>query len=361
MNEPRRVSGWAAIARFGGVGDNLMAAVALPGLKRKYGRVEVITGGNQAVVFENNPHIDKLAVTEPDTIPNAAPDQWQGWFRRRSVEYDFFANLSHTCETMRALMPTQTQFWWPASFRREFCKASYLETVLDVCGLPHEFGPLFFPTAQELEQARETKRDIGGKVIAWIISGTRIDKLHPNAPSIIARLVREVAPVVMLGAPAPHRDFAVAKSIQEDVIRQNGSDRGLFLGLSASMEAQNWPIRRVLAFSQVCDIVIGPDTGPMWAVAFEPNAKVLLLSHASVENVSKHWVNTVTLHADSARVPCWPCHQLHDTGDTCTPNKEKNAAACISDISVPVVVDTAMGLLGEGNGQRRLIRGDSGA
>ena len=86
------------------------------------------------------------------------------------------------------------------------------------------------------------------------------------------------------------------------------------------------------------DVVITPDTGPAWACALEPMPKIALLSHASAENITKHWLNTTTLHADQNRVPCWPCHKLHDTKDTCVENKEKNGAACISDISVETIM-----------------------
>ena len=73
-------------------------------------------------------------------------------------------------------------------------------------------------------------------------------------------------------------------------------------------------------------------------VRLEPMPKIALLSHASAENITKHWLNTTTLHADQNRVPCWPCHKLHDTKDTCVENKEKNGAACISDISVETIM-----------------------
>ena len=354
----RRPNGWAGLARFGGVGDNLIAAVALPGLKKKYGRVEVVTSNPQGIVFEGNPSIDKLSITDKDTIPISPPEAWQGWFNKRAVEYDFFIHLSHSCETLRALLPTQTQFWWPAEWRRKFCDHNYLETVLDICGLPHEFGPLFFPTVEEKVQAFETKQKVGSPCIGWVISGTRIDKAYPHSPTVIAKLIREVAPVVMLGAPLPSQNFHMAQGIQADVQRANGSDAGLHLALSPNAERPTWPIRRVLAFAQVCDIVISPDTGPAWATAFEPNAKVMLLSHASVENITKHWVNTVSLHADDT-VPCWPCHQLHSTGETCTPNPEKTAAACISSISPDTIVAHVKRILNDG--ERRLICGKSGA
>ena len=337
----RRLNGWAGLARFGGVGDNLIVACALPGLKKKYGKVEVISGPPQSIVFENNPYVDKLSVTQKDSIPNSNPDEWQGWFRRRAHEYDFFIHLSHSCETLTALLPSQTQFWWPAEWRRKFCNKNYLENVLDICGLPHEFGPLFFPTDAEKAQAAETKQKVGEKVIGWVISGTRVDKFHPYAPQAIARLLREVGPVVMLGAPMA-RNFQTAQAIQADVIKQNGTDAGLHLALSADEADPNWPVRRILTFAQTCDVVVSPDTGPAWAVAFEPNAKVMLLSHASPENITKHWRNTITLTADRSRVPCWPCHQLHNSGETCTPNKEGTASACISDISVQNIVESVL-------------------
>ena len=37
--------------------------------------------------------------------------------------------------------------------------------------------------------------------------------------------------------------------------------------------------------------MIGPDTGLMWGVAMEAMPKIMLLSHASPENITKHWTN----------------------------------------------------------------------
>jgi len=94
-----------------------------------------------------------------------------------------------------------------------------------------------------------------------------------------------------------------------------------------------------------CDLVITPDTGTWWAVAMEPLPKILMVSHASAENIGKHAVNTMVLHADPGRVKCFPCHRLHSDFTTCTPNFENNGAACISDISVNTIVETARRML----------------
>ena len=55
-------------SRFGGIGDNLIASAVLPGLRAKYGRVEVITQHPQHVVFENNPYVDKLSVYDTASV-----------------------------------------------------------------------------------------------------------------------------------------------------------------------------------------------------------------------------------------------------------------------------------------------------
>src|SRR5262249_46535525 len=116
------------------------------------------------------------------------------------------------------------------------------------------------------------------------------------------------------------------------------TDAGLHLALTATLSEaggeHNWPLRRGLAMAFISDLVVSPDTGPAWAVAMEPVPKIILHSHASVENICKHWINTTSLHADQNRVPCWPCHNLHDEPATCRPNKDGNGSACISDISV---------------------------
>jgi ADP-heptose:LPS heptosyltransferase len=106
-------------------------------------------------------------------------------------------------------------------------------------------------------------------------------------------------------------------------------------------------VRRTLAFAQACDLVIGPDTGIMWGVAFEAVPKIMLLSHASPENITKHWINTITLTANQGRVPCWPCHQLHDDHSTCTPNADNSGAACMTDISVEAIIGAARTVWGD--------------
>lgn len=329
---------WVAVSRFGGVGDNLIAASVLRPLKRLGYQTEVITTAKDThTVFLNNPFIDKLSLKADGEIPDG--DGWQKWFSTRAGEYDIFVNLSHSCEARHALFKGSTQFWWPQDYRRKICAGSYLETVHDIVGVPHSFGPLFFPTEEERDAADALKASIGGRYLAWVVSGSRIDKIYPYAAMAIGRIIKELdVPVVIFGIGEKQHEMAT--QIRDHVVRQNGSRDKLHLAVQDAVTPEKrWPLRATLTQAVAADLVVTPDTGIAWAVAMEKMPKVVLVSHASVENITKHWVNTVTLHADPDRVPCWPCHRLHDAIDTCTPNRDGgHAAACISDITVETIL-----------------------
>lgn len=332
--------GWACLARFGGLGDDLIVASALRPLKRLGYKVEMLTNHPHGCVYFNNPFIDKLTIVGDGHIPTG--EGWNKWFETRAKEYDLFVHLSHTCEGRHALNVGTAAFWWPQAYRRKLCAGSYLETVHDVVGVPHEFGPTFFPTEEETARAMKTKEEVGGRYIAWVISGSRVDKVHPYSGMAISRIIHEIGiPVVMVGAGGAQ--FEHAKSISEHIVRQNGTDKGLHLALSPENSDpgghQHWGVRRSLTQVLAADLVISPDTGMAWAASMEPMPKVIMVSHASAENITKHWRNTITLHADPAEVPCWPCHRLHDTIETCTPMLDLGkAAACMGDISTELIV-----------------------
>lgn len=331
---------WAAVARFGGIGDNLVAASVLRPLKRMGYMTEVITSPPYHMLYLHNPFLDKLSVkiVERD-LPQGDVVKWQEWIDSRAREYDLFLHASHSLEGRHSVFPQMSDFYLPEDYRRKRCAGNYIETAHDIMGVPYEFGPLFFASDEEKEYALRVKKQIGERCVLWVLSGTRVDKVYPYTTSAVARIIREVkAPVVLMGSGSD-KERAMAQAVVDSVMIDNSCRDGLHRAIPADGGDKCWPIRTSLAFAQVCDVVVTPDTGPAWAVAFESNAKVLLLSHGSVENVAKHWVNTTVLHADPNRVSCWPCHRLHNDISTCRQNKEGNGAACISDISVQRIVE----------------------
>ena len=336
--------GWACIARLGGIGDNLVAGSPCRPLKRLGYNVEMLTSGMASCVFLNNPFIDKLSVKQEGEIPGG--DNWHIWFASRAGEYDLLVNLSNSMETRHAAHKSNTHFWWPQDYRRVYCGGSYLETAHDIVGVAHEFGPLFFPTEEERDRAERTRADIiGGPYITWILAGSRLDKIYPWTTHVICRILSELkVPVVLIGV-GPNQ-FQMAQGVQVEVNRANSNERGLHLAMSPDGSDpgghQHWGIRRSLTQALTGSLVVTPDTGAAWACAFEDMPKIVMTSHASPENITKHWKNCVTLHADPYRVPCSPCHRLHDDMSTCVPASKElsNVAACMADISVASVMET---------------------
>ena len=345
-----RSNEWACIVRLGGVGDNLIASSVFPALKKKYGKLEVICAEPQNVVFENNPYIDKLTVKKQGDPPWEDGLKWQQYWLGRSNEYAFFANLSHTCEVHRALTRAQTAYYWPASTRRKMCGQSYLEAVADVCEVAYEdLEPRFYPTAIEVEAALETKRLVGGRYVGWVLTGSRLDKIWPPAAMVIGRIIKELGiPVILFGAPG--KDSEIAKVIEGYIAQANGSLKDLHTACSVDPEHPNWPVRRILTQLMHSEVVVSPDTGPAWGMAKEEVPKIIMLSHASPENITKHWVNTVSLHADPSKVPCWPCHLLIEEQYDCERHSGqygKSGSACISSISPDTVFENIKKLLNQ--------------
>lgn len=343
------VSKWACVFRPAGFGDNIIASSVFNGLKRKYGHLEVIAAKPISALYENHPAIDKLTLLEPGMPQWGDGHQWQKWHTDRAKEYTngggAYYNLSHSCESLGVSMRIETKFWWNQEMRRKLMGRSYLELVHDICEIPYgEISPNVYPTQEEQQQAIATKAQVGPRCVGWVLTGSRIDKVHPQADVAIARVIKELQiPVIMFGAPG--KDMEFAKLIQKEVKKLNHTDDGLHLALSPDPENPSWAPRRICAQAQLCDVVVGPDTGPMWAVAMHPMPKIMMASHAGKDNITKHWVNTITLHANQTRVPCFPCHRLHDDSSMCTPNVDKNGSACISDISVDDLVSSVKAAL----------------
>jgi ADP-heptose:LPS heptosyltransferase len=332
---------WCGVFRSGGIGDSLIASSAVAMLSKQY-HVEVLCDAPWGCMWENDPHVAKLTELPADTLPK---DQtaWNDWMRLRSREYDRFVNLSHTCEVALAFQVIQSCFDWNAQARRKWCDRSYLEHAHDVAGVEYDFniGPRFYPTADEINDAYRVKSDVGSRVIGIPISGSRLDKVWPWLPQFCAKVLRDLeVPIILFGSPT-EKDASLVNRVGETVELQNGDRNGLHCCISKNTEELkvDWSVRRNLAQIMTCDMVISPDTGLAWAVAMQEMPKIVLLSHASPTNITKHWVNTTTLHADQKRVPCWPCHQLHQDHSTCTKAEKVDASACISDIHDTVVLD----------------------
>jgi ADP-heptose:LPS heptosyltransferase len=200
---------------------------------------------------------------------------------------------------------------------------NYLEFTHDLAELPHEITQKFYATEEEKAWAKAEKKSIGGTVILWSLAGSAVHKTWPYLDNIIAKLMlqNKESKVVLVGDE-------LCKLLEQGwenesrVIRKSGE----------------WTIRQSLAFAQVADLVIGPETGILNAVGMEAMPKLIMLSHSTRENLTKYWKNTV---AFEPKTSCYPCHMMHYNFDFCNKNEEIGVSQCQVDIS-PDEVWTAL-------------------
>ena len=317
------------VARLGVIGDQLIASSILPGLKAQGYHVTFMAYRPYSEIHRNNPHIDVLRELDQGAF-GPKHDDFVEFFKRVAPAYDRVIHLSESIERTCVFFPDQMQFWWDDTARRALADVNYLERLHDLAGVPHDFAPGFFPADEEKAWAADMVEGWDAKpLIGVVCAGSNLDKVYPKMPHAVARLLMTFprSRLVFFAGTFP-RD----REIVEEVLKL--AHDTVPDGTSRIKHTSGWSIRQALTMVQQLDVLIGPDTGLMWAASMEERIrKVLLLSHASPTNITKHWRNTATLHADPQEVPCWPCHRLHKEPATCRVQKDTGAASCIASIS----------------------------
>lgn len=294
------------VVRYGGFGDMLQAANILPGLKRAGYHVTVMTTPKGQEILANDPNVDAWYIQDHDQVPN---HELSAFWSVVSTRFDKFVNLCESVEGTLIAMPGRANHGWPAEVRRKVMGVNYLEFSSELAGIPYASESFFYPTAEETAAA---KAKLGtGLNILWALSGSSCHKFYPGQDVVIARLLLEFPDVkIFLVGDAACLILEAGWENEERVVCLSGE-----LG-----------IRDTLALAKEVDVVIGCETGVLNAVAFEANRKVILLSHSSHENLTKHWENTIALVPNG--LDCYPCHRLHYTRDFCKEDKETGAAMC---------------------------------
>ena len=258
--------------------------------------------------MRHNPDVDRFVVFGAQQIPKGFSSEY---FASEAKKYDLAINLVESVERNALAWPTDTRYFWPDRVRRKVFAANYLELIHDLAGVPYDFHHRSHASAEELEEARAWRRDNCGDEPMVVVapSGSTAPKFWPHVEELAAMLAAEKTHAVILG---DLRGMEIAA------------------GWYVHPVGMAWPIRRAMALALIADVVVGEETALLNAVAMEPMRKVVLLSHSTVENLTKHWVNTVSL---SGAVPCYPCHRIHQTFDRCPRDESSGTAACQAAIS----------------------------
>lgn len=318
----------AAVVRYGAFGDGLQATSILPWLKERGYHITFYTVPVLHEVLKHDPHVDRFVVQDIDAIPNPELGNFWGALEKK---YDKFVNLSESVERTLLAMPGNMNHMWSHEMRNKHLNKNYMEFVHDIAGVPLPVRMKFYPTEEEKAEALDEYNRLGGRVIMWVLSGSAVHKVWPYLDQAIHHILKATdASIVLVGGK------------DEKMLEQGWEENP-----RVHLRSGKWSIRHSLTFAQICDLVIGPETGVLNAVAMEPVKKIVFLSHSSVENLTRDWMNTVSLIPKNTS--CYPCHKLHVITDAfkyCRESKDiLGVAECQVDIHPKRVFDAVIDAL----------------
>jgi ADP-heptose:LPS heptosyltransferase len=304
----------AAVIRYGAFGDLMQASSVFAGLKEQGYHVTLYSTRPGADVIEHDPNIDEIILQDKDQVPNGDLLEFWSYIEKK---YDHFVNLSESVEGTWLAMPGRTAHRWPKQLRHQILNYNYLQFQHELAGVPHKPRVKFYATAEEKDWARKQRAKMGDFVIMWSLAGSAVHKTNASLDQFVARVLIDYprAHVVLVGGP----ECAMLEAGWENEPRVHKT-------------CGKWSIRQSLSFIEQCDLIVGPETGVLNAASGMLVPKICFLSHSSVENLTRDWINTVSL--EPRNTACYPCHLLHFSFEHCHKDEETGTAKCQADITV---------------------------
>jgi ADP-heptose:LPS heptosyltransferase len=300
--------------RYGGFGDMIQASSILPGLKAQGYRVTFFTTPRGKEIIEHDPNVDEWFIQDDDQVPNPALREF---WDVQEKKFDKWVNLSESVEGALLAMPDRVPYFWPTHARDWILGANYLEFTHKLADVPCNYAPSFHESEKERMWARKEREKLNGKVILWTLSGSSVHKVWPYLDRILARIMITWADIkVVLCGDELSQLLEVGWENEPRVLKRCGK----------------WSIRETLAFAKVADMVIGPETGVLNAVGFLPVPKIITMSHSSPQNLTRNWLNCVSLEPEGCE--CYPCHKMHYGFAHCARDEVTGVADCQAKISI---------------------------
>lgn len=310
----------AGLVRIGAKGDAMWASSPVKVLKEQGYHVTVYTAVTGEEVLRHDPNIDRII-----TVPNNAltdPELIAYW-ANEAAKYDHWVNLIGSVEQRMLYHPNTNEFFLPTNLRQRFSQGNYLEMVHDYAGVPHVFHQQFYPTDAEMAAVRKARSMLpAGPLVVVNACGSGPAKTWPHLQAFLVRMAAERVVTVVLG---DLRDLKLEEVNEYTAIVGN-----------------EYPVRMALAFTQLADVVVGTESMIVNSVASLPVPKVVMLSHSSADNLTKHWRNTVSMGANAAKVPCHPCHRIHGDLTFCSKDKRTGASACMASVGPDQVASVVL-------------------
>jgi ADP-heptose:LPS heptosyltransferase len=293
------------IVRPGAFGDALWGSSLAKQFKAQGYHVTMYTGPNGADVLAHDPHIDRIVTLRGHWFSD---EDWVLYYLWQSKKYSRFVNLIGSVESQLLPHPNEIPYYWPHPVRHARMNRNYLEAMHEIAELPFDFDQRFYPSDAEQVWAREQRRKLfPGPLVVIAPTGSGEPKTWPHVQRFMEVLAEHGVYTLVLG------------ELRQELVPPE--KYGCVLG-------KELPMRLAMTLSLEADVVVGTESALVNAVASADNLKVVLLSHSSPENLTKHWRNTMSVQP--VNLACYPCHRLHKGFTFCAQDPETKFARCQS-------------------------------
>ena len=287
----------ACIVRYGAFGDAVFITPVIRALKRDGYHVTLNCTEKTYDVLKHDPNIDNFHVQKTGDVP---VEKLQEYWAEQAKKYDRYINLSGSIEGQLLVHPGQPEYGWSKAALHEKCNFNYMDHTMKVAGYPDLKGelPSLHFKKQEEDWALQIREEHKGKfLVLCSLTGSSIHKTYPWMSDVLHALVNGApeAVVILVGEGG-------CKGIVEP--HERIYDR-----------CGDFGIRKSFILTKVVDLVISTETSVAVAASCFSTPKVVLLSHASEENLTKYWINCYPVY--ESKVRCYPCHKLHYDKASC--------------------------------------------
>lgn len=291
------------ISRLGAIGDMIQCTPLIRQLKKDGFHVTVNCSPYSAEVLKGNTNVDKVILQERNIIPNQELGKYWAYWRKR---YHKYINLSETIEGPLLKVQGRRDYYTSKRWRSAECNVNYFKKIMECGGYTGESSlvPELNISARERSTARR------------ILQSRGVDR-------------KTFVGIGVLNGSSHHKVYPILPAVLNDWLAANPDSCFLLLGDKHSNKyAWEHPkvinlcgqtsLREAFALVSISDVIVGPETSLTNAAACFPEvAKIVFLSHSSPYNLTYGWKNTQALTPSQELSPCYPCHQLHYTLDSC--------------------------------------------
>ena len=316
----KRTNKQCLIIRYGAFGDILWSTPVLRELKKEGYYVVYNCTERSAPVLRECPWVDEFLIQGNDDIPNEdLGDYWKTIGR----DFDRVINFSQSVERSLLKAEGTPEFMWSHNKRHRECNVNYQDQTMKWAGYPRLKGelPIMHFSEWEEQLGGIFRRSFKDKfLIVWSLAGSSYHKIYPWANYVADRIAKE------------HKDTVIV-TVGDYICKVLEWDNDITIRRSGE-----FTIRQSMILTKYADLVLGTETGILNAAACYDTPKIVLLSHSSVENLTKHWKNCTSLSPAHSRCKCYPCHQLHYSRASCPCGMvERRATLCMENIKPETV------------------------